>query len=227
MPRQARLVIPGVAHYITQHGNNRQDIFFADEDREVYLDILREQCEKFSLQIDGYCLMPNHIHLVAVPKTADSLSKAIGRTNLYYTRYVNKLHGRSGHLWQDRFFSAPLGGKYYWKALVYVERNPVRAKLVRRAWRWVWSSALGHVSGKDPSGLLNLSAWKKKFPRGFDWPDWKETLIKKQDKEVEESFRGRGNRRGYPLGSDKFIAKLETKLGKRLRPNPIGRPKKK
>jgi len=95
MPRVSRIVLPGRPHHVTQRGNNRQDVFFVDDDRRVYLGLLKEQAERFGLEILGYCLMSNHVHLVAVPAGEDSLAKAVGRTHFLYTQYVNRLHGRS------------------------------------------------------------------------------------------------------------------------------------
>jgi len=222
MSRQSRVVIPGCPHHVVQRGNNRQDVFFTDDDRACYLELLREQSEKFGLRVEGYCLMVNHLHLVATPRGEQSLAKAVGRTNLYYTRYVNRLHGRSGHLWQDRFFSSPLDNEHFWNALIYVERNPVRAKLVRKPWRWRWSSASAHVTGRDATGLLDLSAWAKRLPADGDW---REAIARAQDEAIVAKLRDWSNR-GCPLGSDRFIAKLERLLNRRLRPRPRGRPKK-
>ena len=95
MPRVSRIVLAGRPHHVTQRGNNRQDVFFVDDDRRVYLGLLKEQAERFGLEILGYCLMSNHVHLVAVPAGEDSLAKAVGRTHFLYTQYVNRLHGRS------------------------------------------------------------------------------------------------------------------------------------
>ena len=223
MPRSARVVIPGCPHHVTQRGNNRQDVFFTDDDRAYYLELLRDQSAKFGLRLDGYCLMANHVHLVATPAEEDSLAKAVGRTNLYYTRYINRLHGRSGHLWQDRFFSSPVDDEYFWNALIYVERKPVQARLVRVPWRWPWSSAAAHVSGVDETGLLAMDAWRKRLPPDGDWRD---AIGRPQDKAITERFRTWGNR-GCPLGSDRFISKIETALNRRLRPLPRGRPRKK
>jgi len=223
MPRTARVAIPGLPHHVTQRGNNRQDVFFTDADRDVYLELLGGQCETFGLTLDGYCLMANHVHLIATPRGEDSLSKAVGRTNLYYTRHINRLHGRSGHLWQDRFFSCPLDDVYFWTALVYVERNPVRARRVRKPWRWKWSSAAAHVSGRDPTGLLDLAAWAKLQPPDGDW---REAICRPQDEQMLMRLRAWSNR-GCPLGSDNFISKLETLLNRRLRPRQRGRPRKK
>src|SRR5580658_9625112 len=105
MPRTARIVLPAVPHHTTQRGNNRQDVFFVDDDRLAYLKVLQRQSARYGLKIVGYCLMTNHVHLIVVPEHADSLAKAIGRTHWLYAQYVNKLHGRSGHLWQNRFYS--------------------------------------------------------------------------------------------------------------------------
>ena len=223
MPRRARIVIAGCPHHITQRGNNRQDVFFVDADRQRYLDILKEQAARFGLAIDAYCLMTNHVHLVARPSNEQSLAKAIGRTNLYYTRYVNHLHGRSGHLWQDRFFSCPLDEEYFWNAIIYAERNAVRARLVRRAWRYPWSSAAAHVDGQDQAGLLDLRAWAKRRITGRAW---QEVLSRPADEQVTQRLRT-WSYRGCPLGSDNFISKIETRLGLRLRPGVGGRPRKK
>jgi len=198
MPRVGRIVIPGCAHHITQRGNNRQDVFFVDADRRVYLELLAEQAERFGLRIDGYCLMTNHVHLIATPRRAESLAKAVGRTHFRYTQYVNGLHGRSGHLWQNRFYSCALGEEHFWTAMTYVERNPVRAKLVRRAWRYPWSSAAAHVGGADATGLTDAAAWADRLPRGLDW---REALTASQDKATVERVR-LCTSRGRPLGGD-------------------------
>ena len=221
MPRAARVVIPGCPHHVTQRGNNRQDVFFVADDRRFYLATLAEQCGRFGLRVEAYCLMGNHVHLVATPGREESLAKAVGRTNLYYTRRVNRLHGRCGHLWQDRFFSCALDDDHYWAAMAYVERNPVRAKMVRCAWRYPWSSAAAHVTGRDPTGLLEMAAWADQADRDA----WRETLRRAQDEAMLARLRGWSNR-SRPLGSDSWISKLEVLLNRRLRPNPRGRPRK-
>jgi putative transposase len=108
MPRIARIVIPGCPHHVVQRGNNRQDVFFGDDDRRRYLSILREQAQRHALNIFGYCLMTNHVHLIVIPSTEKSMPQAIGRTHWIYAQYLNRRHGRSGHLWQNRFYSCVL-----------------------------------------------------------------------------------------------------------------------
>lgn len=224
MPRVARIVVAGVPHHVTQRGNNRQDVFFVDADRRVYLGLLGDEANRAGLRVVGYCLMTNHVHVVAIPRTEEALARALGRAHFRYTQYVNRLHGRSGHLWQNRFFSCPLDERHCWQALCYVERNPVRAGMVRRAWRYGWSSAAAHVGQRrwaEDSTLLDKRFWSKTWNSG----SWMEMLLEGQD-EDEEALIRRRTHTGRPLGTDRFVAKLERRLGRRLQALPVGRPKK-
>jgi putative transposase len=125
------------------------------------------------------------------------------------------------HLWQGRFASFPMDERYLMLAVRYVELNPVRARLCRAPWRWQWSSASGHCGSDDPSGLLDLSGWQKQM----DVSRWRD-LLTMADNEQQLARLRLCTSRGRPLGSDKFVAKLETLLGRRLRPLPRGRPAK-
>jgi putative transposase len=221
MPRVARIVIPGVPHRITQRGNNRQDVFFVDDDRRVYLELLAAQAERFGLKLLGYCLMDNHVHLIGMPRGEASLAKAVGRAHFLYTQYVNRLHGRSGHLWQNRFYSCALDDEHLWNALGYVERNPVRARVVRGAWNYRWSSAAAHVGEGSPGELLDLTEWCERWTPA----KWRSQLTRRDDDQAVARLR-LCTQRGRPLGSDRFVSKLERLVGRRLRPLPIGRPRK-
>ena len=218
MPRIARTVVPGCPHHITQRGNNRQDVFFVDDDRQVYLQLLVHHAAKFGLILHAYCLMTNHIHLIATPRRQDSLAKALGRAHYFYTRYVNRMHGRAGHLWQNRFFSCALDEGHLWTALCYVERNPVRGGMARKAWEYPWSSAAAHCLAQPVPEFLDMQLWQS-LVRGRDW---REALIQPQDDVQIAAIRG-CTHSGRPLGSDSFISKLETSIGRRLRPLPVGR----
>ena len=152
MPRVARIVVPGIPHHVTPRGNNRQQVFFCDSDRELYLRLLREHAGRFGVEVVGWCPMTNHMHLVAIPAGKDSLAKAVGRTDYRYTQTLNRARGGTGQLWQNRFFSCPLDEGHTWQALCYVDRNPVRAGLVREARRYYWSSAAVQVNAKRTRG---------------------------------------------------------------------------
>ena len=221
MPRKARHVVPQVPHHISQRGNNRQDVFFTNDDFQLYLGLLKHHAIEFSLDLLGYCLMTNHVHIIAIPMEKDSLAIAMGRTNWKYAQIINRLHARSGHLWQDRFHSCALDDAHLHQAMAYMELNPVRSKMAHRAWEYPWSSAKAHVEGHDEADLLVMGDWLRRNPPR----EWKKTLTKAGDKtfanELELHLR-----RGRPLGSDAFVAKLEAMLGVRLRALPEGRPRK-
>ena len=222
MPRVARIVIPGCPRHVTQRGNNRQDVFFVDDDRRAYLDLLTAQARRFGVSLHAYCLMTNHVHLIATPSGVDSLAKALGRAHFLYTQYINRLHGRYGHLWQNRFFSCAMGEEHLWSAFCYVERNPVRAGLVRRAWLYPWSSAAAHCGKSTADGWLDRSLWTAMV----GGRDWSQALTAAQDDRAMRPLR-QYTHSGRPLGSDSFLSKVECALGRRVRPLPVGRPRAK
>src|SRR4051812_25751941 len=141
MATRARVVLPGCAHHVTQRGNHQEKVFFCDADHTIYLALLRDYAQRTGMQILGYCLMPNHVHLVLIPGRADSLAKGLGRVHNEYSRWLHIRQRLTGHLWQNRFFSCPLSENHLSAVLRYVERNPIRANLVDDAFAWRWSSA--------------------------------------------------------------------------------------
>ncbi|OGF51102.1 MAG: hypothetical protein A2231_08875 [Candidatus Firestonebacteria bacterium RIFOXYA2_FULL_40_8] len=148
MPRTARSVDVNMPYHICQRGNSKQIIFHDYKDKEFYLRILKEGALKYDMSILAYCLMGNHVHLIVIPKYSYSLSKAFRNTNGKYSRYFNMKYDKSGHLWSERYYSKVLDSKYLAIAVRYVERNPVRAGIVRNPWKWEWSSAEAHLKMK-------------------------------------------------------------------------------
>ena len=221
MPRIARVCLEGYPHHITQRGNNKETVFFDNEDRQFYLDALQRYKNKYEIKILAYCLMGNHIHILAVPKRETSLAKGIGGTNLLYTQYINRKYKRSGRLWQNRFFSTVVEEEpYLWAVARYIERNPVRAKLVKKAEDYLWSSAKAHVLGiKD--NVLSEESWLDE--RGLK--SYRE-FLREEDAGIDASIR-RSTSTGRPLGSERFIKKLEKILGRDIFPKKGGRPKRK
>src|SRR5262249_52727427 len=128
MKRRNRCVLPEIPCHITQRGVDRREVFSTDQDRHTYLRLIQENLNDAAVRVLGYCLMSNHVHLVAVPAREDSLSILLRRVHGRYAEYYNARTGRSGHLWQNRFFACMLGPTHLWAALAYVERNPVRDK---------------------------------------------------------------------------------------------------
>ena len=129
MARIARIVVPGYPHHVTQRGNRRQETFFCDDDYREYISLMSQWCGENRVEIRAYCLMPNHVHLIAVPGEKESLARAIGEAHRRYTRYVNFREGWRGYLRQGRFASCVLDQRHLIAAARYVELNPVRAGL--------------------------------------------------------------------------------------------------
>lgn len=222
MPRLARTVCAEVPHHITQRGNRREDVFFSDKDRVAYLGWLVEYTEKHRVDVLAYCLMTNHIHLVAVPSTEEGLHQALKPLHMRYAQRINRLKRWKGHLWQGRFFSSALDEDYLWAAIRYVERNPVRAKIVRKAENYPWSSAATHTGLREDPVLTRKAVWRRQFESIGDWSAW---LAEGDDPEHLNVIR-RNIEKGLPCGSERFVRKLEKLVGRSLEFRPRGRPKK-
>ena len=220
MARLARVVAPGYPHHVTQRGNRRQPTFFEKTDYQLYLDLLAEWCPKHGVRIWAYCLMPNHVHLVAVPSEKQSLALAIGEVYRRYTRAINFRMGWRGHLWQGRFESAAMDENHLLAAVRYIELNPVRARIVKAPQDYRWSSACHH-SGMNDDPLVVTSPVKELVA------DWREFLGGADAAQQAASIR-RAQRSGRPLGSTDFVDDLEETLGRKLRkgkPGPKARIK--
>ena len=221
MPRRARVIVPGLPHHITQRGNNRQQVFYSPDDRRLYLALLTRYARRYGTHITGYCLMTNHVHLVVVPQHEHSLARTFGQTHAEYALALNHSEKRSGHLWQNRFFSCPLDAAHLENAMRYVELNPVRAGLTAMPWDWPWSSARAHslegASDAVLDGSRELDAW--------DYASWKQSLLAGISQAECDSIR-RATHTGEPLGSRAFLRQLERHAGRRLQVLPRGRPAK-
>ena len=216
MPRLARIVAPGFAHHVTQRGNRRMKTFFGDEDCAAYIGLMRQWCDRCGVEVWAYCLMPNHVHLIAVPESEDGLRRAIGEAHRRYTRRVNFRERWRGHLWQGRFASCPMDEEHLLEAVRYVELNPVRARLVRRPGAYRWSSAAAHLAGND-DGLVKARPLLDRID------DWAAFLAGPTHGTTAELLR-RHERTGRPLGSTVFIERLERLLDRPLQLKRPGRP---
>jgi len=128
MPRIARIIAPGIPHHVTQRGNRRMETFFCDEDYDAYLVLMAEWCQKSNVSVWCYCLMPNHIHLIAVPETEAGLRIAIGEAHRRYSVMINRRQKWNGHLWQGRFSSFPMDEAYLLAAARERERERERER---------------------------------------------------------------------------------------------------
>ena len=223
MPRRPRVIIPGVAHHVTQRGNNRQQVFFSDADRRFYLHLLTRHAIRYGTRILGYCLMTNHVHLVVLPERENSLARTFGRAHSEYALARNRAARRTGHLWQNRFFSCPLDAGHLENAMRYVELNPVRAGLTANSWDWHWSSARAHTFRRAGDKVLTGN-WADHFD-GWDYARWQGVLLAGMS-EGESGAVRRATETGQPLASHEFVKQLERHTGRRLLVLARGRPKK-
>ena len=220
MPRIARVCAVDYPHHITQRGNNREAVFFDDEDRCFYLDTLKHYSKKLDIDIWAYCLMTNHVHILAIPRSEDALSKGMGRTNLVYTQYINRKYGRGGRLWQNRFFSTVVDEEVYlWAVVRYIELNPVHAGIASIAADYKWSSCLAHVLGVADD-LLSDNSWLDKK----DMEAYKD-FLSKEDVRIRDTI-SKATSTGRPLGGLDFIERLSRMIGRDLVPKKPGRKKK-
>jgi putative transposase len=218
MARLARIVVPDLPHHVTQRGNRRQKIFFEDGDYALYRDLLAERAAKAGVAVWAYCLMPNHVHLILVPATEDGLALALGETHRRYTGFVNARMRVTGHLFQGRFGSVVLDEPHLVAAARYVALNPVRARLVRRAQDWPWSSVRAHLKGRGDGLVTLMPLLERTAGRFADLLDEGPTPQELAALRAAETI-------GRPLGSPAFLDRLEARLGRAVRPAKRGRPK--
>jgi len=217
MARIARVIAPGYPHHVTQRGNRKQTTFFGDEDYVAYVELLSEWTRKYGVEIWAYCLMPNHVHLIAVPETEEGLARAIGEAHRRYTRRINFRQGWRGHLWQERFASFPMDESHLLAAARYIEMNPVVSGLVGKADEYRWSSARAHMEGKDDILV-------KVLPLLEIVGDWNDFLAYPEES-ITDRLR-QHEKTGRPLGAMDFVGRLEKQLSRLLQPQKPG-PKRK
>ena len=210
MARIARIVVPNYPHHVIQRGNRCQTVFFNEEDKQFYLELLDKHSKNYGILIWAYCLMDNHVHLIVVPEEGHCLANGIGRIHEKYTRKINFRENWRGYLWQGRFLSYPMEEKHLYAAVRYVERNPVRSGLVDHAVDYPWSSARAHILGEKNTILS---------PGNFlvdEIEDWENYLAGEENLKIRKKLHLHANT-GYPLGSQGFLNKVEEITGRTLR----------
>jgi putative transposase len=219
MARFARIVIKDYPHHVTARGNRREPIFFEDGDHDVYRSLLAGQCAKAGVEVWAYCLMPNHVHLILVPRGEEGFAGATGEAHRRYTNFINTRSGFRGHLFQNRFGSVPMDEAHLVTAARYVSLNPVRARLVERAEDWPWSSVRAHLKGED-DGLVSV---KPLLERVGDFA----RLLAPDERDADRfSALRKLEKTGRPLAAEDFVRDLENRLGRPVARRAQGRKPK-
>ncbi len=193
-------------------------MFFGDGDYRAYLEMLSAAVRESESEVWAWCLMPNHVHLIIVPSHEDGLRRSVANAHRRYAARINARNQWTGHLWQGRFGSVVMDEAHLYTAFAYVSLNPVRARLVRRAQDWKWSSVHAHLSGVD-DGLTTagpLHARIDDFAAFLDQGHGDEDFTALRKSEII----------GRPIGDDSFLDSLEARLGRSLRRKKRG-PRKK
>lgn len=218
MPRSARAAVGGLCYHVLNRGNARAEVFHKAEDYDAFLALFAPACDRLRMRILGWCLMPNHFHLVLRPYDDGDLSRWMQWLMTAHVRRNHRHYHGDGHVWQGRFKAFPIQADEHLLAVLrYVERNPLRASLVERAEQWRWSSLA--FRRRRPT-LRFPSPSPVKLPR--NWCD----LVNRPQSEAEVAAVRRSLERGTPLGGDVWRRRTADRLGLEHTLRPRGRPRK-
>jgi len=218
MPRTARASQGGYCYHVINRGNGRNTVFHKEEDYAAFVKLMIEGSERLPLRVTGYCLMPNHFHLLLWPQKDGDLSRWMQWLTTAHVRRYHRHYEGAGHVWQGRFKAFPIQrDDHYLAVLRYVERNPLRAGLVQRAQDWRWSSLSTHSAARAKEVLT-----EGPVPKGTGWTRHVNTA----QTEVELAQLRRSVNRGTPFGSAAWVERTARTLGLESTTRPRGRPPK-
>jgi len=227
MARLPRFVIPGQPQHVIVRGNNRDPIFYVDEDYLFYLDKLQQACDKHQCELHAYVPMTNHVHLLITPRTEVGLGKTLQMLGRYYVQYFNYAYQRTGTLWEGRYKATLVDSeRYLLTCYRYIELNPVRAGMVDHPSEYPWSSYRHNAVGEpDPlvvphSEYLKLGKAEEERQSAYR-ALFRIRIAEKTLVEIRESTN-----KAWVLGSDRFEAKIEQKIGRPVAPRARGGDRK-
>lgn len=219
MPRTARASLGGVCYHVLNRGNGRMRVFHQDEDYAEFLELLRLANERIRMRLLTACLMPNHFHLVVWPREDGDLSRWMQWLLTSHVRRYHRRRGRgsSGHVWQGRFKAFPIqSDEHLLTVMRYVERNPARARLCRKAEAWRWSRSW---EGKPRHGAGLFHPPPVALPR-----NWL-ARVNRPETDQELAALRRSIVRGTPFGAADWVAGAAVKMGLESSLRPRGRPR--
>jgi len=221
MGRPHRAAEGGYVYHVLNRANARMRIFDDEEDYVAFEQVLEEAVERTGTRLLAYCVMPNHWHLVVWPRKDGELSQFVGWLSLTHTQrwHAHRQSAGSGHVYQGRFKSFPIQDNDHFHTVArYVERNPLRAKLVRQAGEWRWGSLYRWLHGSADEKRL-LSTWP--VPRKAKWAEH----VAAPHTEAELNALRQSVERGTPFGDQTWLDKTAHRLGLESTTRPRGRPK--
>ena len=227
MPRKPRFYLPGVPAHVIQRGNNRQAVFFSDDDYRAYLSWLQDGAAQHGCTVHAYVLMTNHVHLLMTPLLRESISRTIQFVGRCYVTYVNHQYGRSGTLWEGRHKGSVISSDAYLLACSrYIELNPVRAGMVDKPGNYPWSSYRSNAFGENSALLesheIYLALGNTAKSRQYAY---QELFLNALDTCQMHDIRS-AVQTGTPLGNDRFRGQIEKALKCKVGQARRGRPQR-
>ncbi len=225
MARLPRLTVTGYPHHVILRGNNRQDIFKNTADYQRMLDLLFEHSRAQGVDIHAYVLMTNHLHLLLTPQKDQGLPKMMQAVGRSYVQTFNKIHSRSGTLWEGRYRSTLIQtDRYLLACMVYIDLNPVRANMVAQPEDYAWSS-FSHYTGRRTDRLVTPHAlyWglgNTPFAREAAYAE----LVQNGISADQQSALTNATLAGWALGDEGFSTDLQQQTARRLHKTKAGRP---
>lgn len=197
-----RTTIPGLPHHVIQRGLHGRKTFLNNTDYDVYLEIMSDCIRRHGVEIWSYCLMPDHVHLIAIPQEKNSLSNCLRVAHGRYTKYINRRTDNSGQFWQGRYASHLLDEQYLIACTRYIEINPVKRDYVAKPEDWKWSSAMAHMMKNDDL-LVDVKPLLQRVKR-----QWQDFLAETRPENEADLFYLH-EKNGRPLGNDAFLVMVE------------------
>src|SRR2546427_502715 len=227
MARLPRYCLPDYPQHVIQRGNNRSPIFIANEDYSYYKDCLLDALQRYAAELHAYVLMNNHVHLLMTPQHADSLARILQSVGRRYVRYFNDTYQRTGTLWEGRYKATIIDSEQYLlRCYRYVELNPVRAGMVTHPGDYQWSTYRAHAHGEadrliiDHASYLALGATAEARHAAY------RALFADPIDDLHLQAIRHATNKAWVLGNDQFQDQVAALLQQRVRPLPLGRPKK-
>ena len=227
MARLPRYFVKGQAQHIIQRGNNREPIFASTADYHFYLECLQDAAKRFELAIHAYVLMTNHVHLLASPKTKESIPKTLQSVGRRYVQYFNYTYERTGTLWEGRYKATVIdSNRYLLTCMRYIELNPVRADMVKHPREYPWSSYAANADGKENKLLAQHTLYRQLDSNAVERQSAYRQLFRAAISRTDLEALREATNKGWVLGNDRFREKIEQLSDRRTTPKPRGRPKK-
>ncbi len=226
MPRKPRFHVPGIPVHVVQRGNNRQAVFYDEQDYRTYLGWLKEGAQRYRCAIHAYVLMTNHVHLLLTPEKEDAIGRLVQYLGRHYVLYINHRYGRSGTLWEGRYKASLVQEEdYLFASYRYIELNPVRAGMVEGPGRYRWSSYHRNALGRADPIVVSHERYRALGSSGAERQQTYRSLFRVhvdagQLKQIREAWQT-----GTPLGDNRFKEQVEGTLGRKVGQARRGRPK--